>query len=104
MNALNRYADLVFCITRLVVGLLFACHGGQKILNFPPDGHGMPPGAMGMIGAWVQLAGGFMIVFGFLTRLAAFLGDVGMAVAYFMIHAKLGYFRNKNNGEPAVCL
>jgi putative oxidoreductase len=102
MNFLNRYVDLVFCITRLIVGLLFACHGGQKILNFPPGGHGMPPGAMGLISAWIELAGGFMIAFGFLTRLAAFLAAGEMAVAYFMVHAKMGYFPIVNHGEPAV--
>jgi putative oxidoreductase len=102
MNFLNRYVDLVFCITRLIVGLLYACHGGQKILNFPPGGHGMPPGAMGMISAWVELAGGFMIAFGFLTRLAAFFAAGEMAVAYFMVHAKMGYFPIMIHGEPAV--
>ena len=62
----------------------------------------MPPGAMGMVGAWVELAGGFMIAFGFLTRLAAFLAAGELAVAYFMIHAKMGYFPIQNHGEPAV--
>ena len=36
MNSLSRYADTVYCIMRLIVGLLFACHGGQKILDFRP--------------------------------------------------------------------
>jgi uncharacterized membrane protein YphA (DoxX/SURF4 family) len=30
---LNRYTDTVYCIIRVVVGLMFACHGGQKILG-----------------------------------------------------------------------
>jgi putative oxidoreductase len=102
MNALSRYADTVYCIMRLIVGLLFACHGGQKILGFPPGGHGMPPGAMGAIGAWVELAGGFLVAFGFLTRIAAFLAAGEMAVAYFMAHAKGGAFPIQNHGEPAV--
>ena len=33
MNSLSRFKDPVYCIARLVVGLLFACHGGQKILG-----------------------------------------------------------------------
>src|SRR5437763_17193890 len=102
MNALNRFADPVFCITRLIVGLLVASHGGQKILNFPPGGHGMPQEAMGMIGAWIELVGGFMIAFGFLARLGAFFAAGEMAVAYFMVHAKMGYFPIQNHGEPAV--
>lgn len=102
MNSLNRFADPVFCITRLIVGLLFASHGGQKILGFPPGGHGMPPGAIGAVGAWVELACGLLIAVGFLTRIAAFIASGEMAVAYFMVHAAGGFFPIVNHGESAV--
>ncbi|HZR79171.1 MAG TPA: DoxX family protein [Chthoniobacterales bacterium] len=102
MNALNKYADTVYCIMRLIVGLLFACHGGQKILGFPPGGHGPPEGAMMIFGAWVELAGGLLIAVGLLTRVAAFLASGEMAVAYFMMHAKGGFFPIVNHGESAV--
>lgn len=102
MNALNRYADPVYCIMRFFVGLLFACHGGQKLLGFPPGGHGMPPGAMGAISAWVELLCGFLIAFGLITRVAAFIASGEMAVAYFMVHAPGGPFPIANHGEPAV--
>ena len=62
----------------------------------------MPPGAMGMIGAWVELAGGFMIAFGFLTRLAAFFAAGEMAVAYFMVHAPQSFFPIVSKGELAA--
>lgn len=103
MNFLNRYADTVFCIARLIVGLMFACHGGQKILNFPPSTHaGGPLDAMGLVGAWIELGGGFLIAFGLLARLAAFIAAGEMAVAYFMVHAKGGFFPIQNHGEAAV--
>jgi putative oxidoreductase len=103
MNFLNRYSDTVYCIMRLIVGLLFACHGGQKLLGFPPGGHGAPTDAMGLLGAWVELAGGFLTAFGLLTRIAAFISAGEMAVAYFMVHAKMGgFFPIQNHGEPAV--
>lgn len=102
MSPLNRYADHVYCIMRLVIGLLFACHGGQKILGFPPGGHGMPPGALGVLGAWIELLGGLMVAFGFLTRIAAFIAAGEMAVAYFTMHAKGGFFPIVNHGEAAV--
>jgi len=104
MRALNRFVDPVFCIARLIIGLIYACHGGQKILGFPPGGHGMPPGALGPVGAWIELAGGFMIALGFLTRLAAFFAAGEMTVAYFMVHAKMGFFPIQNHGELAVAL
>ena len=102
MNALNKYADTVYCITRLIIGLLFACHGGQKILGFPPGGHGPPTETLAIVGAWIELACGFMIALGFLTRLAAFIASGEMAVGYFMAHASGGFFPIQNHGEPAV--
>lgn len=102
MNWLNRYADTVFCIMRLVVGLLFACHGGQKILGFPPGGHGTPTEMLGIVGAWIELVGGFMIALGLGTRIAAFISSGEMAVGYFMAHAPGGFFPIQNHGESAV--
>jgi putative oxidoreductase len=102
MNALNRYADPVYCIMRLIVGLMFACHGGQKILGFPPGGHGAPTDALSWVGAIIELASGFLIAFGLLTRIAAFISSGEMMVAYFMFHAQGGYFPIQNHGESAV--
>ena len=101
MNSLTRFADPVYCIMRLVVGLLFACHGGQKLLGFPPGGHGAGEGIF-LIGAWLELVLGFLIAFGLLTRVAAFIASGEMAVAYFMVHAKGGFFPIINKGEAAV--
>lgn len=86
MNFLNRFADPVYCIMRLIVGLVFACHGGQKLLGFPGGGHGGAHGLM-LLGGIIELVGGFLIAFGLLTRLAAFVSAGEMAVAYFMVHA-----------------
>lgn len=101
MNGLSRYADHVYCIMRLIVGLLFASHGGQKILGFPPGGHGAGEGIM-LLGAWIELVCGLLIAVGFLTRIAALLASGEMAVAYFMMHAKGGFFPIINHGEAAV--
>lgn len=87
---------------RIIVGLLFACHGGQKILGFPPVAKAMPLDTMGMVGGYIELIGGFLIALGLFTRPAAFLASGMMAVAYFMVHAKGGFFPIVNHGEPAV--
>ena len=109
MNSLNRYADTVYSITRLVIGLLFACHGGQKLLGFPPSAHpGGTMDTMDMVSAWIELAGGFLIAFGLFTRIAAFISSGEMAVAYFMAHAAHAptamakFFPIVNQGERAV--
>lgn len=113
MNALNRFADPVYCIMRFIIGLMFACHGGQKILGFP-GGQGGAEGLM-LVGGVVELLGGLMIGLGLLTRLAAFISAGEMAVAYFMVHAAgkaIGhaptateqFFPILNKGELAVVL
>ncbi len=102
MNALSRYSGTMFCIMRIVVGLLFACHGGQKILGFPPVAKAMQLDTMGMVGGYIELICGFLIALGLFTRIAAFIDSGMMAVAYFMVHAKGGLFPIVNRGEPAV--
>ena len=83
MKSLNRFADPVYCIVRLIVGLMFACHGGQKILGFPPGGRPAAD-ALGWLAGSIEFAAGLLIAVGLLTRLAAFIASGEMAVAYFM--------------------
>lgn len=68
---------------RLIVGLMLACHGAQLVLGMFGPGSDNP---MMQVGGWIQLVGGFLVAFGLLTRLAAFILSGEMAVAYFMIH------------------
>jgi len=81
---LNRYADAIYCIVRLTIGLMFACHGGQKIFGFPPSERGLATNPTGLTVGWIELSCGFLIGFGLLTRLAAFIASGEMAVAYFL--------------------
>ena len=84
MTWLNRYADAIYCIVRLTIGLMFACHGGQKIFGFPPSERGLATNPTGLTVGWIELSCGFLIGFGLLTRLAAFIASGEMAVAYFL--------------------
>jgi putative oxidoreductase len=85
MNSLNRFTDPVYCLMRLIVGLMLACHGGQLVLGM----FGGMPGsdsAQPQIGGWIMLIGGFMIALGLFTHLAAFICSGTFAYAYFTIH------------------
>src|SRR5205814_7142794 len=97
MNSLNRFTDSVYSLLRLIVGLLFASHGGQLVLGM----FGGMPGAdspMVAIGGSIQLVGGILIALGLLTRVAAFVCSGEMAVAYFVFHAPHGSFPIVNEG------
>src|SRR5207237_9590814 len=85
MNSLNRYSVTVYSLMRLIGGLMFACHGAQLVLGM----FGGMPGSnnpLSQTGGWIQLIGGFLIAFGLLTRVSAFICSGEMAVAYFMFH------------------
>ncbi|MEP6956040.1 MAG: DoxX family protein [Chthoniobacterales bacterium] len=101
-QSIGKYSGYAYTLLRVIVGLLFACHGGQKILGFPPSGKVMQLDALGMTGGYIELICGFLIAFGLFTRPAAFLASGMMAVAYFMAHAKGGFFPIVNHGESAV--
>ncbi len=85
---------------RIVLGLMFACHGAQKLFGM----FGGKGGAQGMtlVGGIIELACGFLIALGLLTRPAAFLASGMMAVAYFMAHFPGGLLPIVNKGELAV--
>ena len=106
MNSLNRFADPVYCIVRLIVGLAYACHGGQKLFAYPGGGHGVD--GLAFIAGIIELVGGILIAFGLLTRIAAFLASGEMAVAYFMFYVgtvptlEAKFFPIMNGGELAL--
>ena len=102
---IGRYSPIVFALLRIVIGLLFACHGAQKVLGmFPNASHPLPSPLPPMIatGGWIELIGGFLVALGLLGDWAAFICSGQMAVAYFTVHAKGGFFPIVNGGELAV--
>jgi putative oxidoreductase len=108
MNSLNRFADPIYCIVRLIIGLAYACHGGQKLFAFPGGGHGMS--GLAFVAGIIELVCGLLIAFGLFTRIAAFFASGEMAVAYFVFYvARVPTFEAKffpimNGGELALVL
>jgi putative oxidoreductase len=99
----TRFAPYAYALMRIMIGLLFACHGSQKLFGFPPSGHPSPPIAslMGVAGL-IELIGGLLVAVGLFAPIAAFIASGEMAVAYFMVHAKGGFWPVINKGELAV--
>src|SRR4026207_687719 len=97
MNALNRFADPFYSIMRFIVGLMFACHGLDKIFGtFAGKTEALPP--LMMLGGWVEIICGFLVAFGLLTRIAALVASGEMAGGAFMMAAPRGLLPYARNG------
>jgi putative oxidoreductase len=105
-TVIGRFSPQVFAIFRIVAGLLFAMHGSQKLLGWPPHaggGGGGPLPPIIVAAGVIELVGGLMIAVGLLTGWAAFIASGEMAFAYFIAHAsKGGPIPMVNGGEPAA--
>jgi putative oxidoreductase len=104
---LGRYAEYIYALLRIIVGLLFVLHATQKFFAYPPLPNGMSmdqlPPLMVTAGV-IELVCGLLVMFGFFASVAAFVASGEMAVAYFMGHFPNGFWPHTNNGEPAVLL
>jgi putative oxidoreductase len=98
---LNRQSEPVFALLRIVVGVLFACHGAQKL--FGAFGGPVMTGVPLMLAAGIiELVCGALVAVGLLTELAALIASGEMAVAFFKAHFPSGFWPIQNHGEPAV--
>src|SRR2546427_1337160 len=92
-------------ILRLVLGVIFCAHGAQKMLGWF-GGYGFT-GTMGFftgamhiptVFAFLAIAaeflGGLGLIFGLLTRVAAFGIFCNMVVAVALVHGQFGFFMN----------
>ena len=102
MGFLDTYRQQIFALTRIVFGLLFAFHGAQKLFGlFGGAPAEMPLPMLYTVGS-IELVGGALVCVGFFTRLAAFICSGMMAVAYFLVHQKMGALPIQNHGELAA--
>jgi len=101
---LGRWQPQLLAILRIVVGLLFLEHALIKLLGFPPGGKpGLQEvGSFLWIAGVIELVTSVLVLLGLFTRLAAFVAAGEMAVAYWMVHAKMGFYPAVNMGEGAI--
>jgi putative oxidoreductase len=101
-HILGRYSEQVYAIMRIVIGLLFFCHGAMKLFGwFNPGQVAVLFSLMGLAGV-IECFGGLLIAIGLLSSYAAFLASGMMAVAYFKAHSPRGFWPINNGGELAV--
>jgi putative oxidoreductase len=98
---LGGISQHVYAVMRIVIGLLFACHGAQKL--FGVLGRDPAPlfSLMGLAGI-IEFFGGLLVAVGLLAGYVAFVTSGEMAAAYFMAHFPRGFWPIENRGEFAV--
>ena len=103
---LARFSPQLLSVLRIVGAFLFLAHATAKLFGFPADpAKGAmlaPQGSIYWIAGWIELGGGALLLLGAFTRPIAFLLSGEMAVAYFMSHAKKGFWPLLNGGELSV--
>lgn len=103
--------DLGLLIIRLVIGLLFAAHGAQKLFGWF-GGYGLagtggwmgslglkPGKTMALVAGLSELIGGVLLTIGFLTPLAALLIAGTMIMAIAKVHLPNGLWSTANGYE-----
>jgi putative oxidoreductase len=98
--AAGKQLDLGLAILRVIAGVIFVAHGGQKLFVYGLDGVAAAFGQMGIplaalagpAVALVEFLGGLALVIGLLTQLAGFGLVVTMLGALLLVHRQGGFF------------
>ncbi|MFF8408288.1 DoxX family protein [Streptomyces omiyaensis] len=105
-HRLDRAQPYALGLFRIVVGLLFTCHGAASlfgVLGGAMGGGTVPAGTWpGWYAALIQLVCGGLVLVGLGTRGAAFIASGSMAYAYFRVHQPEALFPLQNGGETAT--
>ena len=102
--------DHTLTLLRLVLGIVFFAHGAQKMLgwfggngfsrtmSFFTNGMGIPA-PFAALAIMAEFLGAMGLIFGILTRIAAFGITAVMMVAILLVHAPNGLFMNWTGGQ-----
>ena len=98
---LGKWSEWPYAFMRIVAGMLFACHGAQKLFGALGGQSQLGTPLMAAAGI-IEFFGGILVAAGLFTGFAAFISSGLMAAAYFMAHFGNGFWPIVNKGELAV--
>ena len=100
-KSLAQFAPYAFAILRIIAGLLFVAHGGQKTFGWF-GGQPVPLGSLFGLAGIIEIVLGILVTIGLFTGFVAFIASGEMAVAYFIGHFPKSFWPLENEGELAV--
>jgi putative oxidoreductase len=99
-NSTDKQKDYAIALLRIIVGILFVAHGGQKLFVYGIGGTTgaftqmgiFLPGIMAPLITLLEFFGGIALIVGFLTRLVGLGLAFDMLGAIAFVHLKGGFF------------
>jgi len=103
---MSRFEEVTLALLRVVAGLMLAQHGVQKLFGMltPPDqpARALEAFSRNWIAGVLEVTLGPLLALGLCTRVVAFVLSGELAFAYFLVHAKNGFWPILNRGELAA--
>src|SRR5215216_6401956 len=108
LSPMDRLAEFAPLVVRLIVGVIMAAHGLQKLLAGPGSFGGFlvqlgvpAPTLMGYVVTLVELGGGILLILGLFSRLAALLLTIDLVVAIVLVKVNVGLIAPPQQGAGA---
>ena len=107
----KKSEHVIYFIFRVIIGLMFAMHGMQKLGWLGDIAKGSPAGVaaafalplwLAYIVSLVELLGGLAIALGLFVRVASIVTAIDMIVAMIIVHLPKSIFPIANGGELAM--
>jgi putative oxidoreductase len=107
LSWLNRFEGLGALVMRLVLGSIMVAHGYTKVIpagSLYTFAHTVTrmhlPVWLGYVAAFTEFFGGMLLLVGLLTRIAAFMTAIDMAVAIIKVHIHAGIMGQNSFAFP----
>jgi len=97
----SEQLEIPYAVLRVIAGLLFLCHGLQKLFGWF-GGHRVALDSQLGIAGLIETTAGVLIAVGLFTVVAAAVAAVEMVAAFIVAHAPRGGLPIQNGGELAL--
>ncbi len=108
LSPMDRLAGFAPLVVRVIVGIIMAAHGFQKLVAGPGAfgqmlGQMNIPlsGLMAYVVVFVELLGGLLLIVGLFSRLAALLLTINLTVAILLVKVNVGFLSPPSGGVGA---